>query len=110
MPQIEVVFYKEDDGSVPVLDWFDGLTAKAQDKCRVRLERLKALGHELHRPHADYLQDGIYELRVGLQGINYRMLYFLPREDSRSSLPWACQERQGTAAGDKERHRAQGQV
>ena len=34
------------------------------------------MGHELRRPEADYLRDGIYELRVGLQGVNYRMLYF----------------------------------
>ena len=34
------------------------------------------VGHELRRPEADYLRDGIYELRVGLQGINYRILYF----------------------------------
>ena len=45
-------------------------------KCRVRIERLRDLGHELRRPEADYLRDGIYELRVGLQGMNYRMLYF----------------------------------
>ncbi len=30
----------------------------------------------LRRPGADLLRDGIYELRVGLSGINYRMLYF----------------------------------
>lgn len=42
----------------------------------MRIERLKELGHELRRPEADYLRDGIYELRVSLQGINYRMLYF----------------------------------
>jgi phage-related protein len=52
------------------------LAARAQDKCRVRIERLRDLGHELRRPEADYLRDGIYELRVGLQGMNYRMLYF----------------------------------
>ncbi|MCP9470284.1 MAG: type II toxin-antitoxin system RelE/ParE family toxin [Nitrospira sp.] len=27
-------------------------------------------------PEADLLRDSIYELRVGLQGINYRILYF----------------------------------
>jgi phage-related protein len=42
----------------------------------VRIERLKGLGHELRRPEADYLRDGIYELRVKHSGINYRMLYF----------------------------------
>jgi phage-related protein len=40
------------------------------------LRRLEAFGYELQRPDADYLRDGIYELRVGLQGINYRILYF----------------------------------
>ena len=76
MPATELVLFKDDDGSVPFLEWFDGLQSKAQDKCRVRLERLEQLGHELRRPEADLLRDGIYELRVGLQGVNYRMLYF----------------------------------
>ena len=76
MPKISVVFYQEDAKTVPVLDWLERLPARAQDKCRVRIERLRDLGHELRRPEADYLRDGIYELRVGLQGLNYRMLYF----------------------------------
>jgi hypothetical protein len=42
----------------------------------VRIERLRDLGHELRRPEADYLRDGIYELRVGLGSVNHRMLYF----------------------------------
>lgn len=42
----------------------------------MRLQRLAELGHELRRPEADLLRDGIYELRVGLQGIHYRILYF----------------------------------
>jgi phage-related protein len=76
VPRTQVVFYQEAAGSVPVLDWLDTLPAKAQDKCRVKIERLRDLGHELRRPEADLLRDGIYELRVGLQGINYRILYF----------------------------------
>jgi phage-related protein len=52
------------------------LPAKAQDKCQVRVERLRELGHELRRPEADLLRDGIYELRASLQGIHYRILYF----------------------------------
>lgn len=42
----------------------------------VRIERLRELGHALRRPEADYLRDGIYELRAKHSGINYRMLYF----------------------------------
>ncbi len=76
MSAIRLVLYRETDGSVPFLDWFGDLPEKAQDKCRVRLERLAALGHELRRPEADYLRDHIYELRVRLGTVNYRMLYF----------------------------------
>jgi phage-related protein len=76
MPRTKVVFYKEDDGSVPVLERLDTLQPKALDKCTVRIERLEEMGHELRRPEADFLRDGIYELRVGLQHVNYRMLYF----------------------------------
>jgi phage-related protein len=71
-----VVFYQEEDGTVPLLEWFDEISVKAQDKCRLRIERLRDLGYELRRPEADYLRDEIYELRVSLQGINYRILYF----------------------------------
>lgn len=76
MPKIQVVFYQEDDGAVPVLEWLDTLPRKAQDKCTVKIERLAELGHELRRPEADFLKDKIYELRVGFQGTNYRLLYF----------------------------------
>lgn len=46
------------------------------DKCLVWIERLEEHGHELRRPAADYLRDGIYELRVRHRSVNYRMLYF----------------------------------
>ena len=39
MPRTEVVFYRDDDGSVPVLDWLGGLPPKARLKCLVRIER-----------------------------------------------------------------------
>lgn len=76
MPATKVVFYREDDGTVPLLDWLDSVPARAKAKCLLRLARLKQFGHELRRPESDYLRDDIYELRVGLQGVNYRMLYF----------------------------------
>jgi len=47
-----------------------------QAKCTGRIDRLGELGHELRRPEADLLRDGIYELRASYQGVHYRMLYF----------------------------------
>jgi phage-related protein len=76
MPKTKVILYRDDDGSVPIIDWLEEIPKKARAKCLARLERLSELGHELRRPEADLLRDGIYELRVGLKGQNYRMLYF----------------------------------
>ena len=44
--------------------------------CIVRIQRLVALGHELRRPEADSLCDGIYELRVRRGRVQYRILSF----------------------------------
>jgi phage-related protein len=61
---------------MPFVEWFDKLPAKVPDKCYLRLERLGEMGHELRRPEADFLRDGIYELRVSHRGVHHRILYF----------------------------------
>ncbi len=76
MPRTEVVFFRESNGSVPLVGWLDSLQHSAKEKCVVRLERLAAAGHALRRPEAEYLGDGIYELRVKHGRMNFRMLYF----------------------------------
>ena len=58
------------------LKWLDELPRKVQLKCTARISRLAEMGNELHRPEADYLRDGIFELRASYQGIHYRILYF----------------------------------
>ncbi|MEI8372205.1 MAG: type II toxin-antitoxin system RelE/ParE family toxin [Planctomycetota bacterium] len=75
MPKTDVVFFAE-DGAAPLLDWLDKQDRKVQDKFLVKIERLEECGHELRRPEADYLRDGVYELRVRHRSVNYRMLYF----------------------------------
>lgn len=79
MPRAKVHFYMSGDGTVPVFDWLRQL--RQQDrrgyaKCIVRIQRLAEEGHALRRPEADYLRDGIYELRARQGHVNYRILYF----------------------------------
>ena len=84
MPQTDVFLYKESDGEVPVLDWMRTLRrrdAAGYAACLARVKLLAAAGHELRRPHADYLRDGIYELRAKRGRVNYRMLYFFHGRD-----------------------------
>jgi phage-related protein len=76
MPKSRVVIYREKDGTVPFTAWFEELPSQAQDKVLVRMERLRDLGHELRRPEADFLRDGIHELRATARGVHYRVLYF----------------------------------
>ncbi len=69
-----MVFFK-DTKSCPVLDWLNELDKRTLAKAYVRLQRLKELGHLLRRPEADYLRDGIYELRWKNGHVNFRVLY-----------------------------------
>ena len=84
MPQTRLLFFQDADGTAPVWEWLKELRArnpKAYAKCVVRIRRLAELGHELRRPEADLLRDGIYELRARLGTVNYRMLYFFHGRD-----------------------------
>jgi phage-related protein len=79
MPEVRVRFYCEADGAAPVLDWLaehQRRDRRAYNKCREALERLALFGHELRRPTADLLRDGVYELRVRVGRVNHRLLYF----------------------------------
>ena len=75
MANVEIVFYKE-GVLIPALEFLEEIPKKASEKGEVRLERLAELGNNLRRPEADFLRDGIYELRWQLNGIQYRLLYF----------------------------------
>lgn len=79
MPQTSIVFYQQDRADVPVLDWLQELRRTdhvAYEKCVAAIERPGTLGHELRRPLADTLRDGIYELRIRKGRVNYGILYF----------------------------------
>ena len=75
MGAITVVYFRDEEGC-PAREWLARLPQRAHAKGIVRIERLAELSHELRRPEADYLRDGIYELRWKLGRVNYRMLYF----------------------------------
>ena len=84
MPRTEVIFYCDERGEAPVVEWLRELRRrdrKAYAKCSARIQVLAQLGHELRRPMADYLRDGIHELRIRHGHVNYRILYFFHGQD-----------------------------
>jgi len=63
---------------VPVLEWLidlRGRNERAFRKCFGVIQLLTQSGYDLRRPHSDFLQDGIYELRTRVGTVNYRILY-----------------------------------
>ena len=82
MSAVRIVLFREEDGTTPLREWMRGLRSqKAVGKCLAAIKALSLLGAELRRPHADYLSDGIYELRTHVQRVQYRLLYFFHGRD-----------------------------
>lgn len=78
MPATEVVLYREEDGSIPLLDWLREVQQTHQaafTKCVTLIDYLEQFGCDLRRPRADMLRDGVYELRTQVRNVNYRLLY-----------------------------------
>lgn len=79
MPKTSILFYQEKEGDAPVVEWLHQLKKQNRtgfSKCVGRIRQLQSTGHELRRPSADYLRDGIYELRAKHRNVQYRILYF----------------------------------
>jgi hypothetical protein len=76
MPVTHVIAYQELDGSIPFQEWLVEESVKVQVKAFAALRKLAQFGFELHRPHADYLRDDIYEMRFRDGKRNIRILYF----------------------------------
>lgn len=78
MPTTSILFYQESEGDIPVLEWLQELKRKNMKgflNCAARIDRLATYGNELRRPLADYLRDGIYELRAKHRNVQYRIFY-----------------------------------
>ena len=58
------------------IDFLSQLSSKVFAKILKNMLELDRLGIAAKRPLVDYLRDDIYELRTGLNNINYRLLYF----------------------------------
>lgn len=78
MPQTEIRVFRMANGDAPLVDWLKTLRIrfpKAYVKCLTAILNLSQDGNALRRPTADYLRDGIRELRAKADGVNYRILY-----------------------------------
>ena len=63
-------------------EFLDGLDKKKELSQAIRLiDLLAEFGPQLPRPHASFLEKGIYELRIRVRRMQYRILYFYFYQD-----------------------------
>ena len=72
----KVIYYNNENGDSLVEQFINNRSVNNQLKLVSIINYLEEKGVNLPRPYADYLRDGIYELRVKLSGDETRILYF----------------------------------
>ncbi|MCG2714548.1 MAG: type II toxin-antitoxin system RelE/ParE family toxin [Candidatus Omnitrophica bacterium] len=71
----KVIFYIDAEGDSPVEDFLDQLDENAKAKITARIEFLGKHWQQVRRPLVDYLEDGLYELRVQFAKDKVRVIY-----------------------------------
>lgn len=73
---MEIKFYEDRTGRVPVKEFLDGLDIKMRQKMLRSIQALQDMGISLRMPLSESLEDGIFELRAK-SGTNIsRVMYF----------------------------------
>lgn len=77
----EIIFYKRENGKIPVHEFLDELIKKHRIKALRSLQLLEEFGNELTEPDTKYIEDGIFELRIRFASDISRIFYFFWHED-----------------------------
>lgn len=73
---MEIKFYEDQTGRVPVKEFLGGLDIKMRQKMLRSIQALQDMGISLRMPLSESLEDGIFELRAK-SGTNIsRVMYF----------------------------------
>ena len=73
----DVFYYADERGDSPVEGFIKSLPIRERAKVLAYINELRKQGNNLRRPMADYLEEGIYELRPK----NNRIFYFFYLKD-----------------------------
>ena len=69
---MNIEFYEDQKGNLPVQEFIDNLTNRAEtNPVAVHMRELKSQGYRLQRPMSAPLREGIHELRPGPNRILY---------------------------------------
>ncbi|MBM3234701.1 type II toxin-antitoxin system RelE/ParE family toxin [Candidatus Poribacteria bacterium] len=77
----EIIFYRKESGRSPVEDFILRCNEPEKVEIVAHLDVLSQLGFKARRPLVDYLEDGIYELRIRVVKKQIRVFYFFFHRD-----------------------------
>jgi phage-related protein len=76
MQEYEIIFYKTDNGEIPVKEFLDSLNLKMRAKMLMSIRIVRENGYQVRMPYSEELDDGIFELRAKVGSDISRVLYF----------------------------------
>jgi phage-related protein len=79
-----VDFYREDDGSLPVMKWIDRLPEDVRGKVIARIDMLRQGGPTLDYPYTSQIEGKLREARLRVGKTRYRVLYFF--DENRTAI------------------------
>lgn len=79
---MEIKFYEDEQGKVPVREFLDSLDIKMRQKMLRSIQALQDMGISLRMPLSEALGDGIFELRAKIGSNISRVMYFFIIGDS----------------------------
>jgi phage-related protein len=85
----KIKVYRTADGKCPLRDFMRTLSREEKAIITDKIEYLKVHNINIRRPHADYIRDKIYELRMTLITHETRVLYFFFNDDNEIILTHA---------------------
>ncbi len=84
--QWKVELYEKENGRCPTLDFLSSLSAHDKVFVDKAIERLTIYGPQIGEPYVEHLRSNIWELRIKVQRINYRILFFIIPENRKIIL------------------------
>ena len=79
---MEIKFYEDEQGNVPVREFLDSSDIKMRQKMLRSIQALQDMGISLRMPLSESLGDGIFELRAKVGSNISRVMYFFIIGDS----------------------------
>ena len=97
MQGYEVNFFRKEDGSCPVEEFFSSLDAKMRAKLLMAVALLEDNGPQLREPYSKPLDDGIFEIRAQ----HHQSFVFLLCGKTNYINKWFCEKNaKNTGCGD----------